>query len=59
MKPLLMPKCNLHKGYGIISVIIKNYFKDKETFIEHFKRQVETTYAIPLMSQILTNNTLP
>ena len=24
-----------------------NYFKDKETFIEHFKRQVETTYAIP------------
>ena len=24
-----------------------NYFKDKETFITNFKRQVETTYAIP------------
>ncbi|MGI6359590.1 MAG: glycogen/starch/alpha-glucan phosphorylase [Acholeplasmatales bacterium] len=24
-----------------------DYFKDKATFIEHFKRQVETTYAIP------------
>ena len=35
-----------------------NLFKKKETFIKHFKNEVETTYAIPFENLIVINNML-